>query len=51
VKLTLFGAKPEPLDDLPALGTTSAISSAPKQFVNLQVDEPTADELAASSSK
>jgi hopanoid biosynthesis associated radical SAM protein HpnH len=51
VKLTLFGAKPEPLDDLPMLGTTSGIPSAPKQLVTLQVDEPTADELAASSSK
>ena len=50
-KLTLFGAKPEPLDDLPGQGTASRKAPAPKQLVTLKIDEPATDELAASTSK
>lgn len=49
VKLTLWGAKPEPLDDLPGL----ASKVPPPHFVTLQLDLPAdktpADELTASS--
>lgn len=50
VKLTLFGAKPEPLDDLPTMGIASPPSPA-KQWVTLQIEEPAPENLAASSSK
>ncbi len=36
VKLTLFGAKPEQLDDLPTMGVTTA--AAPVELVQLQTD-------------
>ena len=38
-RLTLFGAKPEPLDDLPAL-SASTVPSPHAQFVPLEVDDP-----------
>lgn len=47
VKLTLFGAKPERLDDLP----TMASKVPAPHFVTLQVDEASAEDLAATSSK
>lgn len=51
-KLTLFGAKPEPLNDLPTFGASPG--PAP-HFVSLQVDSPSGksqtEELTAHSSK
>ncbi len=53
-KLTLFGAKPEPLDDLPAPTATRSQPAVP-ELVTLQVDsQPTetpADQLETSATK
>jgi hopanoid biosynthesis associated radical SAM protein HpnH len=47
-RLTLFGAKPEPLDDLPALNR-AAVPAPRVELVQLQIDAPASDRTKESA--